>query len=136
VFLDFIHRLVSQEQTKLRKNKNYRQKNTIHMSTNNSHKDQLLTTDQLTWVHTHINPRSQLNTGAISDPATAHFTAHKKPRKHKNCIQTKAHAHPHTPLNTRSQKKLRWLISDTATHKPQHARGGGAKYQCKLHTTT
>jgi hypothetical protein len=41
---------------------------------------------------------------AISDPATAHFTAHKKPRKHKNCIQTKAHAHPHTPWNTRSQK--------------------------------
>jgi hypothetical protein len=66
---------------------------------------------------------------AISDPATAHFTAHKKPRKHKNCIQTKAHAHPHTPLNIRSQKKP----SDTATHKPQHAKGG-AKYQYKLHT--
>jgi hypothetical protein len=32
---------------------------------------------------------------AVSDPATAHFTAHKKPRKHKKCIQTKAHAHPH-----------------------------------------
>jgi hypothetical protein len=48
----------------------------------------------------------------------------KKPRKHKNCIQTKAHAHPHTPLNTRSQKKTRWLISDTATHKPLHAKGG------------
>jgi hypothetical protein len=44
---------------------------------------------------------------AVSDPATAHFTARKKPRKHKSCIQTKAH----TPLNTRSQKKPRWLIS-------------------------
>jgi hypothetical protein len=42
VFLDFIHRLVSQEQTKLRENKNYGQKNTIHTSTNKSHKDQLL----------------------------------------------------------------------------------------------
>jgi len=53
MFLDFIHRLVSQEQTKLRKNENYRQKNTIDASTKKSHKDQLLTTDQLTWAHTH-----------------------------------------------------------------------------------
>jgi hypothetical protein len=29
---------------------------TIHTSTNKSHKDQLLTTEQLTWAHTHINP--------------------------------------------------------------------------------
>jgi hypothetical protein len=49
-------------------NKNYRQKNTIHKSTNKSYKDQLLTTDQLTWAHTHthINPRSQSNTGGNS----------------------------------------------------------------------
>jgi hypothetical protein len=33
--------------------------------------------------------------------------------------------HTHTPLNTRSQKKPRWLISDTATHKPQHAKREG-----------
>jgi len=31
----------------------------------------------------------------VSDPATAHFTAHIKPRKHKNCIQTR-HTHTHT----------------------------------------
>jgi hypothetical protein len=35
--------------------KNYRQKITIHMSTDKSHKDQLLTTEQITWAHTHIN---------------------------------------------------------------------------------
>jgi hypothetical protein len=38
-----------------------------------------------------------------------------------------------TPLNTRSQKKPRWLISDTATQKPQNAKRG-PKYQYKLHT--
>jgi hypothetical protein len=36
--------------------KNYRQKITIHTSTNKSHKGQLLTTEQLTWARTHINP--------------------------------------------------------------------------------
>jgi hypothetical protein len=48
---------------KIEEIKNYRQKNTINMSTNKSHKDKLLTTDQLTWAHTHINPWSQSNTG-------------------------------------------------------------------------
>jgi hypothetical protein len=43
--------------------KNYRQKITIHTSTNKSHKDQLLTTEQPTRAHTHINPWSQSNTG-------------------------------------------------------------------------
>jgi hypothetical protein len=56
VFLDFIHRLVSQEQTKLRKLKIIDKRTTIHTSTNKSHKDQLQTTEQLTWAHTHINP--------------------------------------------------------------------------------
>jgi hypothetical protein len=61
VFLDFIHRLVSQEQTKLKKlkiiDKRLKHKYiTIHTSTNKSHKDQLQTTDQPTWAHTHINP--------------------------------------------------------------------------------
>jgi hypothetical protein len=118
-----IHRLVSQEQTKLRKLKIIDKRTTIHTSTNKSHKDHLLTTEQLTWVHTQTLEASQTQV-AISEPASAHFTALEKPRKLKNCIQTKAHAHPHTPLNTRSQKKPRWLISDTATHKPQHAKRG------------
>jgi hypothetical protein len=55
VFLDFIHRLVSQEQIKLRKLKIIDKRTTIHTSTNKSHKDQFLTTEQLTWTHTHIN---------------------------------------------------------------------------------
>jgi hypothetical protein len=41
---------------KIEEIKNYRQNITIHTSTNKSHKDQLLTTEQLTWAHTHINP--------------------------------------------------------------------------------
>jgi hypothetical protein len=63
-FSDFIHCLVSQEQTKL-KIKNYNRQKIkpkqikIHMSTNKSHKDQLQTTEQPTWAHTHINPWSQ-----------------------------------------------------------------------------
>jgi hypothetical protein len=58
VLLDFIHRLVSQ------KNKqNWGIKNVDKISQctrpQNSHKGQLLTTEQLTWVHTHINPWSK-----------------------------------------------------------------------------
>jgi hypothetical protein len=65
---------------------------------------------------------------AINDTATAQITTHNKPRKHKKCIQTKAHKH----LNTRSQKKQ--VAIDTATHKPQHAKG--PNYQYKTHTNT
>jgi hypothetical protein len=54
----------------------------------NSHKGQLLTTEQLTWVHTHKKPWSNQTPVAISDPATTHFTAHRKPRKHMYCIRT------------------------------------------------
>jgi hypothetical protein len=42
-----IHRLVSQEQTKLGKLNIIDKRTTIHTSTNKSHKDQLLTTEQL-----------------------------------------------------------------------------------------
>jgi hypothetical protein len=72
---------------------------------------------------------------AISDPATAHFTAHKKPRKHKYRIQTEAHTHPHTPWNTRSQgKKPRWqLVTQLLT---DHNMQGAPKYQYKIHTNT
>jgi hypothetical protein len=126
VFLDFIHRLVSQEQTELRKLKII-DKRSQYTRPQNSHKDQLLTTEPLTWVHTHIKPWSQSHKGG--NKWHSHCTNHntQKPREHKNCIQTKAHAHPHTPLNTRSQKKPRWLISDTATHRQQHAKGGGGQ---------
>jgi hypothetical protein len=74
VFLDFIHCLVSQEKTKLRKNKIYRQKNTIHTSTKKSDKGQLLTKEQLTCAHTHMNPRRQSNTGGNKWPS--HCTLH------------------------------------------------------------
>jgi hypothetical protein len=52
VLLDYIHRLVSQ---KIEELKIYIPNITIH-SPQNSHKGQLLTTEPLTWVHTHINP--------------------------------------------------------------------------------
>jgi hypothetical protein len=56
-----------------------------------------------------------------------------KPGKHKYRIQSKALAHPHTPWNTRSQWKTQVAISDTATHRPKHARG--PKYQYKYTQT-
>jgi hypothetical protein len=100
-----------------------------------SHKDQLLTTEQLTRVHTHMNPSSKSDTGGNKWPS--HCTLHtlKKPRKHKNCIQTKAHAHPLTPWNTRSQgKKPRWqLVTQLLT---DHNTQGGPKYQYKICTNT
>jgi hypothetical protein len=55
---------------------------------------------------------------AISDPATAHFTAHKKPRKHKYCIQTKAHTHPQT---LEAREKPRWqLVTQLLTDHNMH----------------
>jgi hypothetical protein len=57
VLLDFIHRLVSQ---KKKKQQNCGIKNIYQISQytspQNSHKGQLLTTEPLTWVHTHIKP--------------------------------------------------------------------------------
>jgi hypothetical protein len=35
----------------------------------NSHKDQLLTTEQLTWAHTHMNPWSKSDTGGNKWPS-------------------------------------------------------------------
>jgi hypothetical protein len=40
----------------------------------NSHKDQLLTTEQLTWAHTHMNPWSKSDTGGNKWPS--HCTLH------------------------------------------------------------
>jgi hypothetical protein len=74
VFLDFIHRLVSQKTNKIEEIKNYRQNITIHTSTNKSHKCQLLTTDKLTWAYTHINPWSKSDTGGNKWPS--HCTLH------------------------------------------------------------
>jgi hypothetical protein len=87
VLLDFIHRLVSQKNKQNRGIKNM-DKISQYTRPQNSHKGQLLTTEQLTWMHTHINPWSKSDTGGNKWP------------KHKYCIQTKAHAHPR---NTRSQ---------------------------------
>jgi len=47
---------------------------------------------------------------AISDPAPAHFTAHKNLGNTRTAYKPRcAHAHTHTHLNTRSQEKPRWL---------------------------
>jgi hypothetical protein len=72
---------------------------------------------------------------AISDPATAHFTAYKnlgntsiayKPRHMHN------HTHPET-LEAR-EKKPRWqLVTQLLT---DHNMQGGPKYQYKIHTNT
>jgi hypothetical protein len=60
---------------------------------------------------------------AISDPATAHFTAHKNLGNIRTAYKPR-HTHTHTHLETlEAREKPRWLISDTATHRPQHARG-------------
>jgi hypothetical protein len=53
------------------RNKIYIPKNT-HVQ--NSHKGQLLTTEPLTWVHTHINPWSKSDTGGNKWPS--HCTLH------------------------------------------------------------
>jgi hypothetical protein len=72
VLLDFMHRLVSQEQ------KNWGIKNVDKISQytrpQNSHKGQLLTTEQVTWVHTHINPWNKSDTGGNKWPS--HCTLH------------------------------------------------------------
>jgi hypothetical protein len=72
VLLDFIHRLVSQ---KIEELKIYIYQISQYTRPQNSHKGQLLTTEPLTWVHTHINPWSKSDTGGNKWPAIAHFTA-------------------------------------------------------------
>jgi hypothetical protein len=60
---------------------------------------------------------------AISYPATAHFTALKKPGNTSMAYKPR-HRHTHTHLETlEAREKNQVAISDTATHKPQHARG-------------
>jgi hypothetical protein len=54
VLLDFIHRLVSQKKKKNRGIKNM-DKISQYTRPQKSHKGQLLTTEQLTWAHTHMN---------------------------------------------------------------------------------
>jgi hypothetical protein len=73
----------------------------MHTSTNKSHKDQLQTTEQPTWAHTHTWTLEASKTQvAISDTATAQITTLKnlgntrityKPR------HTHTHTHTHTP---------------------------------------
>jgi hypothetical protein len=54
---------------------------------------------------------------AIADPATAHFTAIKNLGNTRTAYKPR-HTHTHT------QGKTQVAISDTATHRPKHARGG------------
>jgi hypothetical protein len=61
---------------------------------------------------------------AISDPATAQFTAYKNIGNTRTAYKprhTHTHTHPET-LEAR-EKKTQVAISDTATHRPKHARG-------------
>jgi hypothetical protein len=59
---------------------------------------------------------------AISDPATAHFTAIKNLGNTRIAYKPR-HTHIHTHPETLEVRKIQVASSDTATHKPQHARG-------------
>jgi hypothetical protein len=59
---------------------------------------------------------------AISDPATAHFTAHKNLGNTRTAYKPR-HTHTHTHPKTLEARKTHVEIIDTGTHKPQHARG-------------
>jgi hypothetical protein len=60
---------------------------------------------------------------AISDPATAHFTALKNLGNTRIAYKPR-HTHTHTHLETlEAREKKQVSISDTATHRPQQARG-------------
>jgi hypothetical protein len=57
---------------------------------------------------------------AISDPATAHFTAHKNLGNTRTAYKPR-YTHTHTHLETlEARGKNQVAISDTATHRPQH----------------
>jgi hypothetical protein len=57
----------------------------------------------------------------ISDPATAHFTAHKNLGNTRVAYKPR-HTHTHI-LKTLEARKFQETISDAATHKPKHAKG-------------
>jgi hypothetical protein len=59
VLLDFIHRLVSQKNKQTWEIKN-KDKISQYTRPQNSHKGQLLTTEQLIWVHTQHKPLKQV----------------------------------------------------------------------------
>jgi hypothetical protein len=60
---------------------------------------------------------------AISDPATAHFTAIKNLENTRIAYKPR-HTHTHThPETLEARKKTQVAGSDTDTHRPQHARG-------------
>jgi hypothetical protein len=61
----------------------------------NSHNDQLLTTEPLTWVHAHKTLEASQTSVAISDPATAHFTAIKN-LGNTSITYKPRHTHPET----------------------------------------
>jgi hypothetical protein len=73
-------------------------------------------------VHTQHKPLKQVRHQWQQMTQPLHTSQLLKPGKHMYHIQTKAHAHPHTPWNTRSQgKKPRWqlvtqLLTDQNTH--------------------
>jgi hypothetical protein len=99
----------------------------------NSHQDQLLTTEPLTWAHTQHKPLKLFRQRWQQLTQPLQTSQLLKPGKHKYRIQTKANAHPQTPWNTRSQGKTRVAISDTAAHGPKQVRG--QKYQHKYTQT-
>jgi len=60
---------------------------------------------------------------AISDPVTADFTAYKNVGNTSIAYKPR-HMHNHTHLETlEAREKTQVAINDTATHRPQHARG-------------
>jgi hypothetical protein len=60
---------------------------------------------------------------AISDPVTAHFRAYKN-LGNTSIAYKPRHTHTHThPETLEAREKTQVAISDTPTHRPQHARG-------------
>jgi hypothetical protein len=60
---------------------------------------------------------------AIFDPATAQFTALKNLGNTSVAYQPR-HTHTHKQIETlEAREKTQVTISDTATHRPQHAKG-------------
>jgi DNA anti-recombination protein RmuC len=110
--MDFIHRLVSQDQ----KNQNYRQKKlktwidqlTEHPHTNHT-RTKLQTTEQQTWTHTYINTWSQKTQVAKNDTPTHKSQSQKDQNTNtEQQIWKNTRTHIHTDLeHTRDNKTTR-----------------------------
>jgi hypothetical protein len=111
VFLDFIHRLVSQEQTKLRKLKIIDKRTTIHTSTNKSHKDGVLVSNELCFSTLSIARclKNKQNWGIKNIDKISQYTRPQKSHKGQ-LLTTEQPTWAHTRINP-------WSKSDTGGNK-------------------